>query len=263
MTDAGQMFSDGKAYERMMGRWSKLAGAQFLDWLAVPPGQRWLDVGCGNGAFTEELINHCAPSAVTGIDPSQGQLDYARNRPGTRLATFQLGDAQDLPFAAASYDAAVMALVVAFLPDPAKAVAGMARVVRPGGWVATYMWDLPGGGVPLKPILQALQTMGMEAPQPPNPAASSQASLLEVWSKAGLTAIDSRVIGIRVSYDDFEDFCASNIVPIGPHGKLMQSLSPAAMDQLRATLRDQLPAAPDGRITYDAFANAIRGRVPG
>src|ERR1700730_9143089 len=132
MSDASQMFSDGKAYERMMGRWSKLAGATFIDWLDAPKGLHWVDVGCGNGAFTEVLIAHCAPSAVTAVDPSEGQLSFARTRPGTKLAQFHLGDAQALPFPDDNFDAASMALVITFLSDPAKAVAEMARVVRPG-----------------------------------------------------------------------------------------------------------------------------------
>ena len=143
MSDAGQLFDDGQAYERLMGRWSRLVGEQFLDWLDLPKGLRWLDAGCGNGAFTETLIERCAPSTVAAIDPSEGQLAYARTRPGTTMAQFHVGDAQALPFDDDSFDAATMALVMAFLPDAAKAVAELARVVRPGGWVATYMWDIP------------------------------------------------------------------------------------------------------------------------
>src|SRR6202040_2616502 len=110
-----------------------IVGEVFLDWLAVPNGLRWIDVGCGNGAFTEVLIARCAPSAVTAVDPSEGQLSFARTRPATKLAQFRIGDAQALPFPDNSFDAASMALVITFLSDPAKAVAEMARVVRPGG----------------------------------------------------------------------------------------------------------------------------------
>src|SRR5580692_1652466 len=160
MSDAGQLFSDGKVYERMMGRWSKRVGVQFLDWLDAPKGLNWVEVGCGNGAFTEELIAHCAPSAVSAVDPSEGQLAFARTRPAAKLAQFRLGDAQALPFPDRSFDAAAMALVITFIPDPAKAVREMARVVRPGGPVATYMWDTLNGGVPLAPIETALRSLG-------------------------------------------------------------------------------------------------------
>src|SRR5690349_21615344 len=148
MKQPGGLFSDGEAYERLMGRWSRLVGQSFLDWLAVPKGLRWLDVGCGNGAFTEVLIAGVAPAAVTGVDPSEGQIAYARKRPATAMAEFRVGDAQSLAFDDRSFDAAAMALVISFLPDPAKAVAEMARVVRPGGCIATYMWDMSAGGSP-------------------------------------------------------------------------------------------------------------------
>ena len=91
MTEPGQMFSDGKTYERMMGRWSKLAGRIFLDWLDPPKNLNWIEVGCGNGAFTEELIARCAPRAVSAVDPSPGQLDFARTRPAAKLAQFSRG----------------------------------------------------------------------------------------------------------------------------------------------------------------------------
>lgn len=155
MGQADKLFTDGEAYERMMGRWSRLVGEVFLDWLDIPKDLRWLDVGCGNGAFTEEVFARCARSAVIAIDPSDDQLAHARTRHGAKTAEFRDGDAQKLAFDAGSFDVAVMALVISFLPAPALAAAEMARVVRPGGWVATYMWDLPGGGVPVDPIYKA------------------------------------------------------------------------------------------------------------
>src|ERR1700730_19413390 len=166
MSDASQMFSDGKAYERMMGRWSKLAGATFIDWLDAPKGLHWVDVGCGNGAFTEVLIARCAPSAVSAVDPSEGQLSYARTRPGTKLAEFRVGDAKALPYPDRSFDAAAMALAISFVPDPVKAATEMTRVVQPGGWVATYIWDLPGGGIPVEPMFRALKSLGIAVSVP-------------------------------------------------------------------------------------------------
>jgi ubiquinone/menaquinone biosynthesis C-methylase UbiE len=140
MAEAHKLFTDGEAYERMMGRWSRLVGEAFLDWLALPSGLRCLDVGCGNGAFTEVLIARCAPATVSGLDPSEEQIAYARQRPGAKPAEYRVGDALALPFVDGSFDAALMALAIVFVPDPVKAVAEMVRVVRPGGWVATYMW---------------------------------------------------------------------------------------------------------------------------
>ncbi len=166
MSEAAQMFTDGAAYERRMGRWSRLVGEIFLDWIAAPPGLRWVDVGCGNGAFTEVLIARCKPAAVSGVDPSEGQLSYARTRPGTKLAEFRLGDAQQLPYVDRSFDAATMALAISFIPDPLKAVREMMRVVRPRrrrrnlhvgspGRRHSSRPDVPGAKIPRRHSLDA------------------------------------------------------------------------------------------------------------
>jgi ubiquinone/menaquinone biosynthesis C-methylase UbiE len=131
-------FEDGAAYERMMGVWSRLAGKVFLDWLAPSEGLRWIDVGCGSGAFTELVCARCAPAEIHGIDPAEAQLAFARARPGAQAVQFRQGDAMALPFDDNSFDAAVMALVIFFVPDPARGVAEMARVVAPRGAVAAY-----------------------------------------------------------------------------------------------------------------------------
>src|SRR3954469_12977806 len=107
-------FTDGAAYERYMGQWSRLAGNVFLDWLAPAPGLRWLDVGCGSGAFTEIIVERCAPGSVPGIDPSEAQISYARTRPAAQIAQFRQGNAMDQPFADGTFDVAVMALVIFF-----------------------------------------------------------------------------------------------------------------------------------------------------
>jgi ubiquinone/menaquinone biosynthesis C-methylase UbiE len=261
MTEGSNMFTDGKAYERMMGHWSRRVGNIFLDWLKSPDNLRWLDVGCGNGAFTEEIIARCRPAAVTAIDPSAEQLAYARDRAATRMAQFQQADAQILPFDADSFDVAVMALVIAFVPDPAKAIAEMTRVVRPGGSIATYMWDFPEG-VPLRPLHQALRSLGIEPLQPPNTAAARQEALQDLWRGAGLVSVETRVIEISIAYENFDDFWDSNVVPIGPHGKAIASMTPELKAQLRQRLHEQLPISADGTITYKAFSNAVMGRVP-
>ena len=152
-------FDDGAAYEAFMGRWSRLVGEPFLDWLAPSNGLRWIDVGCGNGAFTELVVERCSPSHVRGIDPSDAQLAFARSRLQGRPASFDEGDAMALPYAGAAFDAAVMALVIFFVPDPARGVAEMARVVRPGGSVSAYAWDILGGGFPFAALQAELDAM--------------------------------------------------------------------------------------------------------
>ena len=193
-------FDDGAAYERFMGVWSRLAGEIFLDWVSPRPGLRWIDIGCGNGAFTELLIERCAPAEVQGIDPSEGQLAFARARRAAHLAKFRQGDAMALPFSKNSFDAAVMALVIFFVPDPVKSVAEMARVVCPGGTVASYAWDMMGGGFPHEPIRAEMRMMGLKTVYQPSADASRMEVLRELWSSTGLEAVETREIVVQRNF---------------------------------------------------------------
>jgi SAM-dependent methyltransferase len=262
MKDADKLFTDGEAYERLMGRWSRRVAAPFLDWLDAPKNLTWLDVGCGNGAFTETMIARSAPAAVTAIDLSEDQLAYARTRAGASIADFRVADAQNLPLSDSSFDVAAMALVITFIPDPNKAVAEMSRVVRPGGWVASYMWDIPNGGVPVHPIYLAMESMGIASGLPANTAASARDAMQRSWQEAGLDSVETRTFRIPTVYSSFDDFWDSNVVPIGPQGKIIAGMTASAKEELRVRLRNQLPVATDGRIVYQAFANAVKGRVP-
>lgn len=257
------MFSDGAAYERLMGRWSRVAGDQFITWLALPGGLRWLDVGCGNGAFTEEIVGRCAPAAVAGIDPSPGQIDYARTRPCAHMVEFQVGDSQALPFPDASFDVATMALVIAFVPDPPKGVSELFRILAPGGTAAAYMWDLEKFSGPQGSIYQALNEMGISAPRPPSAPASRMEAMTSLWHGAGFQQVESTVIPVAVSFSDFEDFWTSTTLPVGPLAKFVNALPDEAKAELRRRLRDRLPTAPDGRIAYEALANAVKGQRRG
>jgi SAM-dependent methyltransferase len=178
------------------------------------------------------------------------------------MAQFQIGDAQNLSCGDDTFDVAIMALVLTFLPNPAKAVEEMARVVRPAGWVATYMWDIAGGGSPVTAIYGAIESLGLATPARPNPAASQMEAMQGFWKTAGLEEIEMRVIRIKVTYANFDDYWDSNTVPVGPQGKVIADMSPSTRDQLRARLREYLSASSDGRIIYESFANAIKGRVP-
>jgi len=181
MAEPDIRFNDGAAYERMMGVWSRIAGDVFLDWLAPPKDQRWLDVGCGNGAFTERVVQRCAPAAIEGIDPSEAQLSYARERHKAGIATYRSGDAMALPFADNSFDITASALVLFFVPDPDKAVSEMVRVTKPGGLVAAYLWDIAGAGLPMAPIGIELRALGTPASTPPSARVSKMENMRAAW----------------------------------------------------------------------------------
>jgi SAM-dependent methyltransferase len=254
-------FDDGNAYERAMGAWSQLAGQVFLDWLAPPSGLRWIDVGCGNGAFTELVAQRCAPADIHGIDPSEGQLKFARGRAATSGATYHQGDAMALPFDADRFDAAVMALVIFFVPEPARGVAEMARVVRPGGTVAAYAWDVLGGGFPFGAIQSELRALGHSLPLPPSPDASRIETLRELWSTAGLEAVETRDITVRRHFADFEDFWGASTA-MGSMRPLLDAMPQADLDRFKTRVRTHLTTDPSGGVSYQARANAIKGRVP-
>lgn len=253
-------FDDAAAYERYMGVWSQLAGDAFLDWLAPAPALRWLDVGCGNGAFTEVLTSCCGPRALHGIDPSPAQLAYARTRPTLRDAELLEGDAMALPYADDVFDAAVMPLVIFFVPVPATGVAEMARVVRAGGLVAAYAWDMHGGGFPYHVLQREMRDLGAVVPAPPSVEASRLEMLGELWRGAGLVDVATHEITVHRTFASFADYWATILG--GPSiGRSLASMTPDAIGRLQARLRACLPADAQGQMTYSARANAVRGRV--
>jgi ubiquinone/menaquinone biosynthesis C-methylase UbiE len=199
-------FDDAAAYEQMMGTWSSLAGQIFLDWLAPASGLRWIDIGCGSSAFTELIVQRCAPAEVQGVDPSAAQLAFARTRHENGAAHFREGHAGALPFLEDSFDTAVMALVLFFVPDPAQGVMEMVRVVRAGGTVAAYAWDMLGGGFPLESVQAEMRALDVATLHPPSAEASRIEAMEKLWRDAGLEAVQTRQIGVQRTFENFEQF---------------------------------------------------------
>lgn len=261
MTDSRGFFTDGEAYERMMGRWSRAAGEVFLDWLLLPSGLRWVDVGCGTGAFTQLLLDKCQPREVQALDPSADQIAYARRTPAAKQVNFQVGEAQSLPFGAHEFDAAAMALVITFIPDPGKAIAEMKRVVRPGGTVATYVWDFMGGGSTLEPLRQAIESVGVAVPPTAGHRNSSRESLKSFFEASGLDNVETHLIEIDVSFSDFDAYWCSQTGLANNTIQYLQKMTAAEVEKVKAHLRERLPDQA-GRIAYQARASAAKGRVP-
>jgi ubiquinone/menaquinone biosynthesis C-methylase UbiE len=254
-------YDDGVAYERMMGTWSRAAGEIFLDWLAPSRGLRWIDVGCGTGAFTELLVERCAPAEVQGVDPSESQLSFARARPVGQFAKFRQGDALALPFSEAMFDAAVMALVIFFVPDPAGGVAEMARVVCPGGTVAAYVWDMTGGGHPLELMHAEMHAIGFTAPLPPRSDIAGPEALQRLWKGAELNDIETRKITVERRFANFEDYWTTSTLA-ATVSQTIAAMHPSDVDLLKARVHRRVAADPAGHITCRACANAIRGSRP-
>lgn len=257
---AGTMqFQDGESYETMMGVWSALVGSPFLDWLAVPPGKHWIDVGCGNGASTELIVQHALPSSIDGLDPSEAQLAFARKRHTAGVARFALGSALDLPFADASFDVAIMALVIFFVPDPAKGVAEMRRVVRPGGTVGAYAWDILGGGFTYDDVQAAMVAAGAPPILPPRPEAANLDVLDRLWANAGLAEVETRAFIVKRDFPSFDSYwdTATTSPGIAP---ILKGLPSRQADDIREGLKARHGT---GARTVSARAHAVRGIVIG
>jgi SAM-dependent methyltransferase len=244
-----------------MGRWSVLAGERFIDWIGVPDGARWIDVGCGNGAFTQMLVERCKPTSVLAFDPSAAQLAYARTRlpPGAPVRWGE-ADAMRLPVADAASDAAVMALVLFFVPDPAVGVAEMCRAVRSGGVVAAYHWDVLGGGFPLNDIGAEMRALGVPPRMPPSVGASTIDASAALWREAGLRQVRTCQITVQRHFDGFDDYwrSAASSNTLRP---MSEAMTAEQRDVVRANVRHRLHGG-DGLLTVSARANAVCGIKP-
>ena len=166
-----------------------------------------------------------------------------------------------LPFADNSFDAAAMALVIFFVPDPPAGVAEMARVVRPGGLVVSYAWDIENGGFPNEPLLAEMRAMGLPPIRPPSAAASRTENLRALWTGAGLDRIETREIAVQRTFTDFDDFWGAALLGASIKATVA-TMTPEQLEHLKESVRTQLGADHGKPVTLSARANAISGRVP-
>jgi SAM-dependent methyltransferase len=257
------VWAAGDFYEPYVGRWSRRVAREFLNWLAVPERKDWLDVGCGTGALTQTIVEQANPNSVIGLDSSPGYIEYAKARSASPRASFEIGDAHSLPADTASRHAAVAGLVLNFVPQPQRAVAEMARVVRPGCIVAAYVWDYAGkmelmryfwdAAVALDPAAKDLDE-GRRFPLcQPKP-------LAELFGQAGLSEVEVRPTDVATDFRDFDDYWSPFLGGQGPAPGYAMSLSEERRATLRERIRSELPIAKDGSIHLIARAWAARGR---
>jgi len=259
------VWAGGDLYEPYVGRWSRRVAKDFLNWLAVPDGKDWLDLGCGTGALTQTIIEHENSNSVIGIDASPSYVEYAKARIASPRARFEVGDAQLLPIDTATLDAAVSGLVLNFVPQPPRAVAEMARVVRPGCVVAAYVWDYAGkmelmryfwdAAVALDPGARELDEGRRFPICQPTP-------LAELFAQAGLGEVEVRPIDVATDFHDFDDYWSPFLGGQGPAPGYATSLSDERRAALRERIRSALPITKEGSIHLIARAWAARGRKP-
>lgn len=262
MTERSVYFDDAAAYEAFMGRWSRSAGAVFLDWVAPPKNARWLDVGCGTGVFTELVVETASPAAVSAVDPAPVQIEHARRQPVGQRVDFQVADAQALPFPDNSFDVVVSALVINFIPDRPKALAEMRRVGRAGGTVAAYVWDFAGERSPGALLRAGLRAIGIEPPGTPGSDESRLDTLQSLFERAGFEQIATRTIDVTSSFANFDDLWRTQTPSFNPLTKTVAALPEADRARLIDKVRASLPTGPGGSVAYSARAHAIKARIP-
>ena len=256
------VWAAGDAYEPYIGRWSRLIAREFLEWLGDTPAGTCVDVGCGTGALTQIILATHDRARVHAIDASFGFLSYARADTPDARATFTVADARSLPFANAGVSAAVSALVLNFVPNPAAAVAEMTRVVRTGGRVATYLWDYADGMEMIRRFWDAvieLHPSASELDEARRFPLCNPTALVSLWTSAGLQSVESRAIEIPTRFADFDDYWTPFLGGQGPAPTFVRQLGDTDRQALRDHLRRALPRDEDGAITLQARAWAVRG----
>ena len=257
-----EVWENAESLERYVGRWSRLVAREFVAWLQVPPGSRWLDVGCGSGALTETVLAEAEPESIEGVDTSEAFVAYAASRVTDLRASFAVADAQALDRPDAAYDAVASSLVLNFLPDPARGAAEMRRVARPGGVVAGYVWDYAGEMQLMRRFWDAaaeLDPAAADLDEGRRMAGCNPADLEALFAGAGLEEVETRAIDVPTVFADFDDYWSPFEGGQGPAPGYCVSLPPDRRAALRERLRETLPAAADGSISLVARAWAVRG----
>jgi SAM-dependent methyltransferase len=230
------------AYDRFMGRYSVLLSPQLADLAGVQVGQRVLDVGCGPGALTAELVERVGPAAVSAVDPSEPFVAAARER--HPAVSVQQASAEQLPFPDEAFDAALAQLVVHFMSDPAAGVTEMRRVTRQDGVVAACVWDHAGGQGPLSPLWEAARELDSQVQDESRLVGAREGDLAQLFESAGLREVEETALSVSVGHPSFEEWWEPFTFGIGPAGAYVAGLDSERRAQLREHCREALPDAP-------------------
>ena len=257
------LWASGAAYEWYVGRWSRIVAREFLDWLNVPTNASWLDVGCGTGELTKAILETQSPSRVVGIDPSEGFIAFAREHVEDQCVEFDVGDAMSLPYDKEDFDAAVSGLVLNFLPDPATAIHGMARVTAcPDGMLGAYVWDYASKMEMIRYFFDAAVALDPDAAtidEGPRFTICDPDRLSELFESAGFRSVETREIDVPTRFRNFDDYWTPFLAGTGVAPAYVVSLTEGKRAALRERLRKTLPIAQDGSMSLMARAWAVKG----
>lgn len=253
----------GDPYEQYVGRWSRQVAPRFLSWLSVPAGRRWLDVGCGTGVLCAAIVDHCSPSSVVGVEPSEGFLEKAKQQLAGRVV-FHRGSAAEIPLDDSAVDVSVSGLVWNFVQDERAALAEIARVTGNGGTIGAYVWDYAGKMELMRLFWDAAVELNPEAVKIDERVRFPQCrpeALAERFHSAGLHGVEVTAIDIQTPFANFEDYWRPFLGGQGPAPAYAMSLDETARVRLRDCIRERIPMQADGSISLTARAWAVRGTV--
>jgi SAM-dependent methyltransferase len=258
-----RLWASGDAYEPYVGRWSRLVARRFVDWLDLPEGWAWLDVGCGTGALSDTIAARASPRFVLGIDPSDAFVSYATARVPAPVE-FAVGQAEELPVSDRSFEAVVSGLVLNFLPDPGRGLSEMVRAAAPGGVVAAYVWDYAGRMQLMRHFWDAAIELDDAAAALDEGARfpiCSPEPLLSLARDAPLVDAEVSPIEVETVFKDFDDYWSPFLGSHAPAPDYAMSLEEEARARLRERLWSRLPIRDDGTIHLVARAWAVKGGV--
>ncbi|HEY1508054.1 MAG TPA: class I SAM-dependent methyltransferase [Solirubrobacteraceae bacterium] len=243
-------------YDRFMGRYSVPLAAEFADFAGIATGQRAIDVGCGSGALTRELVERLGADRVSAVDPAQLFVAAIRERlPGVRV---DLASAEALPYMDSQFDVAVAQLVVHFMAEPLVGVREMARVTSSGGVVAACVWDHTGGRGPLSMFWDVARELDRSVQGEARRAGTREGDLGPLFEAVGLREIEESSLTVDVGHPSFDEWWEPFTLGVGPAGRHVAQLRSDDQARLREACRARLPSAP---FVISALAWVARGRV--
>ncbi len=252
------------AYEQYVGRWSRRIAIEFLRWLAPPPGLAWADVGCGTGALASTIVDACEPSSVYGIDSSAGFVSQARARIGDPRVHFETGDATRLPWKSGVHDVTVSGLVLNFVRDHESMAREMARVTKPGGRVAAYVWDYAGGMQMIRHFWDAaiaVSPSDTKLDQAERFPLCQPGPLQALFEQAGLKSVTVRAIDVPTVFQDFDDYWKPFLGRTGAAPSYLASVGVDVQERIRRYLKSRLVSTRGGPIELSARAWGVQGFV--
>jgi SAM-dependent methyltransferase len=258
-------WTSGAHYEQWMGRWSRLLAHEFLTWLNLPSGLRWLDVCCGSGVITEAIVERHAPASVVGVDVSPEQISFARQHRTSPNVTFETANATSLPFIDAAFEVVVCGLGLNYLSKPDRALDEFLRVIRPGGTIAVYVWDYADGAKFLREFWDAAIAIDGEASafdQGRRFPICSEAGLRGLFDQTALQDVTLHALDVVTRFASFNDCWEPLLTGQGSAPNYLTTRDKGIQAAICERLRNILPVGAQGEIALPARAWAIRARRP-